>query len=319
MSEFRYGKEILSSIGEVFKKPILMLPFVYIFLISTIFLFIVPDQALYMSDAGQIINVNLALLAFGIGLIQIILALAFKGMGLIGLRDYSENNEVTCKNQISGGLKIFWRVLLLSILQILIFLVPLLVLFLIYLGVYLASPTVAAMLMILFILLFFIYALVALYYIMFSNVIVAYEGKSAKVALKESYAYAKKNAGHTFSVMLSLFITGLILFVLMLLIYLPFFIAKANSPMLDEMVIVQDIIISLISVPLSAAFLLYLFKAYKYAPGDAEVAQIPVQKAASEPKKEVLASKEAPAKKASSETKTLQKQKKAQDTKSKRK
>ncbi|MFA6073000.1 MAG: hypothetical protein WC758_02730 [Candidatus Woesearchaeota archaeon] len=260
MENFRYGKELVNSFTEVFKKPILLMPFVYIFVLSTIFLFITPTLPNY--GPTDIIDMGLVSWVIGLTLIQLLIGLVFNAMALSSFKLYNDHEKITCGNQAFQGCKLYWKLLLLRIYQIIIVLIPLVVLIAIYFSIYSVNVPVANIIGIFLLILYLIYLLVLLFLLMFSNIIIAYDGKGAKDALIESYDYFKKNSAHVFFTIVALIVYFLIFAVfVILLMFLVMLLVQSES--ID---IWRSIVISLISIPVSAAAVLYLFKAFTNAP-----------------------------------------------------
>ncbi|MGV8161826.1 MAG: hypothetical protein ACP5N2_00660 [Candidatus Nanoarchaeia archaeon] len=261
MRNFRYGKELLNSLGEVFKKPILLVPFVYLFILNTVFLIMVPKMPVY--GPNDPIEFGLIMLILGFGLIQLIIAIVFNAMSLASFRMHLNNEDITCKTQAFQGCKMYWKLFLLRIYQVMIFVIPLVVLFAIYFGVAAINEQVALIIGIILLLVYLIYVVIMLLFFMFSNVIIAYDGKSAGTSLVESHSYFKKNSSHTFFTFFASVIYLLIFVLLVSLISIPF---AMNGPAQES--IWYDIIVALISIPITAGLILYLFKAFNNGGGE---------------------------------------------------
>jgi hypothetical protein len=97
-------------------------------------------------------------------------------------------------------------------------------------------------------------------------VLIAYDGKGAGDALKESYYYFKKNSAHTFFTMIGLFVLGLLLLMVIMLVAIPFAISEQTR----TIQIWQNIVTAFITIPIMAAGMLYLFKAFLFNPNEEE-------------------------------------------------
>jgi len=264
MKNFEYGKEIIKSFKEIFNKPVLLLPFVYSFLLTVLFLYITPQMPNYAPN--EVMNIALITWILGLMLIQAIIGLAFAGMGLAGFRMYTSGEEVTAKKQAEHGLRMYWKLLLLKIYQLMILLIPIVLLLAIYFGVDAINATAGLIVGLILLIGYIVYLFTMLFYFLFSNVLIAYDGKGAGDALKESYYYFKKNSAHTFFTMIGLFVLGLLLLMVIMLVAIPF----AISEQTHTIQIWQNIVTSFITIPIMAAGLLYLFKAFLFNPNEEE-------------------------------------------------
>ncbi|MGV8169622.1 MAG: hypothetical protein ACP5N3_06225 [Candidatus Nanoarchaeia archaeon] len=256
LKDFRYVKELTRSMGEIFKRPILLLPFVYIFVLNTIFLFITPEMPIYGPE--DIIDYGLVAWILGLGLIQLIVSVVFNAMSLASFRMYVAKEEITAGNQAFQGARMYWKLLLLRIYQLMIILVPLVILFAIYLAVTVLSPTLGVIVGIILLILYTVYVIMMILFFMFSNAIIAYDGMSAGDSLIESHKYFKSNSPHVFFTLITLLVYLLLFGLIVILIMIPF----SLSPQTTALKIWESIILSIISIPVIAAATLYLFKAY---------------------------------------------------------
>jgi hypothetical protein len=258
MGEFKYAKELLRSFTELFRKPILLTPFVGIFVLSTVFLLITPKM-----PASPALEPGTVAWIVGLGLIQLLLALFFSAVGLAGFRMLLGGEEVKCRPRFLAGARMYFRLLLLRIYQVLIILVPLVLIMIVYFPVYYASVQFANILLIVLLVLYVIYLVMMAFFFLFSNVIIAYDGKSAKASLMESYAYFKRDSAHIFFTILSVVVLLLVYWLVLALISAVFAWAGGVSA---AAVTWREIIIYFISIPLGAAITLFLFKAFRNAP-----------------------------------------------------
>ncbi len=257
MKKFSYFNELFRSTAEVFKKPILLMPFIYVFLLSAIFLLFSPTLD------PENIETTVLLTAIGLVLIQALIALIFEGAALIAYREHLANKELNLVQQIAEGLKVYGKLLLLKLIQALIILVPAAILLLILVFTTLAEGgtigNTTAGLITLFIILYGIYALFAGLALLFSTVAASNEKTSAFSALKESYSLLKKNTSHTF-------LTGLMIFlyaILYIIIATTLTTLTGLALGLTEESIWLEIILSLLTIPLGGIMLLYVFKAFQ--------------------------------------------------------
>jgi hypothetical protein len=241
----------------VFKKPILLLPFVYIFIISTIFIFLTPA----MPETGFQLDTGLILTLIGLGILEGLITLVFSAMGLAGIRMHVNGEQVTCKNQTATGLRMYWKLLLQRVLIILIVGLPAVVLYLFYNILSKINGTLGTIAGIIALIAYLVYIIFIGLAYMFSTIIVSYEGKSAVNSLKEAHSFFKQNSAHTVLVFLSLLLFAL----LALIVYFVLFTIVIFVIPFTYVDVISNIIISLIMIPVAAALILYLFKAYNNA------------------------------------------------------
>jgi hypothetical protein len=268
MKNFEYGRELIRSFKEIFNRPVLLLPFVYVFLLNVLFLIIAPQAPVQLPNGS--IDVALLMWVLGLALIQGIISLAFSGMGLASYRMHTNGEDVTCKKQLDQGLHMYWKLLLLRIYQVMIIAIPLVLLFAIYFGVNSVNTIAGTAVGIVLLVGYMVYLITMMFFFLFSNVVIAYE-KTAGEALKESHEYFKKNSAHTFFTVIGLIVLGLALFVVMMLVSIPFSIqAQATQAQTTNLNIWYSIVLSFITMPITAVAVLYLFKAFLFNPNENE-------------------------------------------------
>ncbi len=259
MGEFKYARELLKSFCELFKKPKLLTPFIGIFVISTIFMLLAPKIPNYA--VGQTPDYGLIAWVGGLLIIQGLITLLFSAVGLAGFKTHTDGEEIQCGPRFISGAKMYFKLLLLRIYQILIYLaIPALILLLLYLVASLVSQSLANIVLIIMLILFVFYFVMMVFFFIFSNVIIAYDRKGAGESLKEAYSYFKNDSAHTFFTIVSVVLLLVVYWLAVMLITLIFTLVGGVSA---TAIIWREIIISFISIPLGATMFLFLFKAYK--------------------------------------------------------
>jgi len=262
MKRFSYFGELMKSTGEFFKKPVLMLPFVYIFIVSTIFLLVTPQPN------PENLGWTIALTILGFTVLQGLISIIFEGAALTTYRDYLEKKQIDAGTQIQGGFKLYGKVLVLKILQMLIIIIPAIILLLLFalianlmhINIFDASVSNATTLLIIFVLIYAIYLLLSSMALMFSSVAVSYKGTGPWTAIKESYKIFQQDTMHSFLtfVLIVLYVVLYILVVTAITTIISWLVLSAN-----ETSLISEVIVSLLTIPLGGIILLYIFKAFQ--------------------------------------------------------
>jgi len=262
MKRFSYFGELMKSTGEFFKNPVLMLPFVYIFVVSTIFLLITPQPT------PENLGLTVVLTILGFAVLQGLISIIFEGAALTTYRDYLEKKQIDAGTQIQGGFKLYGKVLVLKILQVLIIVIPAIILLLLFalitslmhVNIFDASVSKATTLLVIFVLIYAVYLLLASMALMFSSVAISYKGTGPWTAIKESYKIFQQDTMHSFLtfVLLVLYILVYILIVTAITTVISWLVLGAQ-----ETSIAAEVITSLLTLPLGGIILLYIFKAFK--------------------------------------------------------
>lgn len=265
MEDFKYINELFSSLKEVLKKPVLLMPFLYILIVVGLFAFFTPNYARpppgELPPLKDIISMTVLFLA------QFLVIMIFYGMGLVGMRMYADGETVTCKSQASKGIKIYWKVLLQKIyLCMVIIVVPGTVIFLLYRLIQNSKldVEVAGLILLIMFVLFIVHIIAMTLFYIFSSVIIAYEGKGLIISLRESHKYFKEDMGHIVLTFFSILLLSVIALVVILLVSIPLVLFSENQTVM----FFQNIVMWIIVLLLFASITLYLFKAYIYGNKD---------------------------------------------------
>ncbi len=260
MKEFKYVEDVFDSLNEVFRKPVLMLPFFYMFIIGILFSLFTPN--LPIPGPGEIPNWNLFTKVVILMAVQSLIALAFYGMGLAGARMHVNGEKVTGKQQASKGIRMYGKLLLQKIYLIMIFLMPAIIIYLIYFFIVRSAMSQVLISLILFVLalVFIVYMIAMILFFIFSNVIIAYDGKKPMDSLRDSYKYFRLDPGHVVLTVFSILLFGIIALIIILLVSV-LLVVIINEP---SAMFWQNLVTSLIMVPVSASITVYLFRAYNH-------------------------------------------------------
>jgi len=265
--EFKYVKSTFETLSDVFKQPILLLPFVYSAILAIIYAFVSTNITNKL--VSPIPNPGLAISAILVFILYLALQILVGATALSSCRLYIDNKKITSAKQFQGGLELYWKYLGLSLFKTLLIIVPIIILTLIGIviiflaskntGIY--SPQAGIPLLILIFLLIILIFILALIFV-FADVILT-EKKNVFYAMKESYNIFRHHFSHSLKTILSiiLFMTIYlgILFGIIILIFGLDAITNKNQTGVG----LPGIIMNIFAIPASATALLYIFKARK--------------------------------------------------------
>lgn len=252
----------MKSTGEFFKNPVLMLPFVYIFVLSTIFLLVTPQPN------PENVTLTAIFVLLGLAVVQGLIGIIFEGAAITSYRDYLDKKNLSPGTQIQGGFKLYGKVLLLKLIQLVFVIVPAIILALIFMliassmniSLLDASVTQLSTLMLIFILIYLAYLLIMSIALMFSSAALSYKGTGPWQAIKESYKIFKEDTMHSF---LSFVIVLVYAIIYVLIVSAITTILALLILGVEDTSIAAQVITSLLTLPLGGILLLYIFKAFK--------------------------------------------------------
>lgn len=236
--KFNYTQALTSSFSELFKKPVLLLPFVFLFIVEYVFALVLTANAAQIT-VGSVI-------AF---VVYILVAVFISATALMLFRKTVDGKKTSLTIAMSEGWGIYGKLILLSILLFIVFVVPALILLILY-GVLGESVTAAIILGILY----FVFAVYAILNFLFAQAAITDGNNSAKASAMKSIAIFGLHKKHVIMTLLTILIFNVIAIIIVGLV--AYALTLWNYA-------VGDLVSSLLMIPISGMNMLFLFKAYK--------------------------------------------------------
>ncbi len=269
---FNYVEEFTGSLGDLFRKPLLVLPYFYIFVISIIYHFFGPSTAIDETAGFAVIAEALTAGIIGYLVIRII-QMFFESGGLASFRMFLEKKRFDASDQLLKGARIYLKYLALNAIKAFIVILPLLIVgFVLYLALQpwimsggMDNPNIAILVIgLLLSLLYLVFVILYLIGVLFSDVIVAY-GFGPFKALSKSLRFFLDNKKHVFMVILTLIgfylLLMLSLFIIVAIVAFLLLLLGVGEQAIEFFVALIIGLVTMITQPL---IILFLFKAYKF-------------------------------------------------------
>jgi hypothetical protein len=259
MEDFKYIRELFTSMREVLSKPALLMPFVYMFIFTMAFLFFTPSLPGF--EKNVVPEPTTLLSKVILTGVYIAVFLLFYGMGLIRLRKYFMKEEAAGLVNKEGS-KIFGKLFLQNIYLFMIFGLPFIAIFIVgELINKLPDANIGIWLKLILYLAYLIYFIAVSLFYLFSPAIIAYEGKRPIVSLQESHSLFKKDVHHFVLTFFSFLLFGAIMLIpISIGAALLSFVVQSGT-LAFYLLVFFIFVVMLFIIP---AVTLYRFKAYQY-------------------------------------------------------
>lgn len=267
--EFKHFSTYFNSFITVFKNPILLLPSIYAAIMATAMslLFTILQGRL-----GSINEISIILSIILIGFLYFFVITYFQSSNAASIRKFVDTSKVTHKEQMRGGLVIYWKYLGLSIIIGLITLtliaIAALLVSLIFNPLSAGATQTTLLFFILTLLPFLlIIAFLVSFIFIYATPIITEKKSTIGQALSESYNLVKLEFKHTILTLIAMLVFSIAYMIVVYTLALPLILIEASISLASgaqSTNYMSNIFIGLLSVPIGVTSMLYIFKSKEH-------------------------------------------------------